>query len=663
MDNILVDKNGSQAGRDKLDSKFRQKLRKIIDDTAPVSGEYYFQSLVRQLAEALQYRYAVIGKIQPSNMIETVAFCEKGEIVKNMTYSATGTPCANVIDGKLCLYPDDVISRFPDDKVLVDMGVEGYLGVPLLNPQTGKAVGLLTVMHDKPILDSTSIFAILKIFAGRAEAEFERLRSERNLRQILNSIGDGVYGLDREGEITFANPAGARMIGYEVDELIGKKAHRINHHSKPDGSVFPESESLIHAALKDGKVRHESGEVFWRRDGTSFPVEYTSTPIIDGGEVQGAVVAFKNIAERKEYEVKLLESEERLVSILKYSPAVIYLKDLQGRFTLINNKFETLFNLKNEDIRGKTDRDIFPNEFAELFMANDQQVLQSGVPHEFEEVVPQPEGVHTYISNKFPLRDSRGEIYGLCGISLDITGRRRAEEQLKISREQLLHAEKLSAIGKLSASIAHEFNNPIYGIRNVLEIILGEVALSGRQKNFLNLAISECDRVKNLIAKMQDFNRPSNDQVEMFDIHGAIDDMLTLVKQKLKGKGILLEKNYASNITKVSGVSDQIKQVLLNLLKNAEDAIPGDGGNISIFTRARSTQVEIEIRDNGVGIPPENLANIFEPFFTTKPSVKGIGLGLSISYGIIKAHGGSIEVQSTVGVGSLFRVMLPVKQA
>jgi PAS domain S-box-containing protein len=643
------------------EEKFQQKLREIIQGTSPIIGEYYFQSLVKQVSEALQFRYAMIGKIASAKHIQTVAFAIDGQIQKNVTYAVDGTPCENVIKGKLCLYPEGVQKRFPRDKDLARMNVEGYMGIPLMNPQSGKVVGLLAVLDDSPMLDLTSVHAILKIFGGRAEAEFDRLRNEQGLKQILNSIGEGVCGLDLEGNITFVNPAGAGMIGYGVEELIGRDVHVVQHHSKPDGSACPKEECQVCAALKDGKVHRGDRESFLRKDGTSFPVEYVSTPIFEEEGLQGAVITFKNIAERKEYEVKLLESEERLNGILNYSPTVIYLKDTEGRYMVINHQYEKLIDLTSDEVMGKTDLDFFPKDIAENFMANDRQVLKAGGPLEFEERAPHRDGYHTYISTKFPLRDSRGEIYGLFGISLDITQRKQTEKQLKISREQLLHAEKLSAIGKLSASIAHEFNNPIYGIRNVLEKIMEEVNLSGRQQSFVNLAIQECDRIKGLIMKMQDFNRPSSEQFELFDLHGAIDDMLRLMKQKFKEKGVQLEKKYASNLPRICGISDQVKQVILNLLKNAEDAISGPGGKVSVTTRLRSLWVEMEVEDNGAGISPQNIDAIFEPFFTTKSAVKGTGLGLSVSYGIVKAHGGTIKVNSAEGKGARFLVTLPLR--
>ena len=244
----------------------------------------------------------------------------------------------------------------------------------------------------------------------------------------------------------------------------------------------------------------------------------------------------------------------------------------------------------------------------------------------------------------------------------NIRRREKVEEELKQSQEQLLHTEKLRAIGKLTASIAHEFNNPIYGIRNVLEKISEEVELNDRQRGFVNMATDECNRVKDLIRKLQDFNRSSSRKIEMLDIHHVIDEMLILMKKKLQEKQIQLKKNYAANVPKIPGISDQIKQVILNLVQNGEEAVTR-GGVITITTRVGSSRLQVEVEDNGSGILPENRGKIFEPFFTTKSLVKGIGLGLSVTHGIVEAHGGKINVHSLPGKGTSFIVELPFKRA
>jgi len=230
--------------------------------------------------------------------------------------------------------------------------------------------------------------------------------------------------------------------------------------------------------------------------------------------------------------------------------------------------------------------------------------------------------------------------------------------KLDKTHQQLLHSEKLSATGKLAASLAHELNNPICGIRNVLEILYERGNLSEPHKNHLNMAIREIDRISDLVKNLNDFHRPSSGQRSLTDIHTAINEMLLLVKNRVKKRQIVLILKYGKNIPPISIVPDQFKQVILNLLTNAEESIAENqkNGRIIIVTELVNSNIVIQVQDNGVGIPKEIISSIFEPFVTTKVRVKGVGLGLSISYGIVKSHGGKISVTSTVGKGSTFKV-------
>ncbi|MEE8260650.1 MAG: ATP-binding protein, partial [Nitrospinaceae bacterium] len=266
------------------------------------------------------------------------------------------------------------------------------------------------------------------------------------------------------------------------------------------------------------------------------------------------------------------------------------------------------------------------------------------------------------------------------GIVQDITEKKKTEEELSLHRHhleelvlqrtadlesthlQLLHAEKLSATGKMAASMAHEFNNPIFSIRNVLEKIMRRVQMDDNNKRFVELAIQECDRVTMLIRKVLDFHSPSTDEKEWMDVHESIDDMILLIQKKFSMRDIRLVKEYGADMPRIEVVPDQFMQVVLNILQNAEEAIPEGGGRITITTSATNGEAQIKIKDTGTGISSQVMKNIFDPFFTTKPSVKGAGLGLSVTYGIIKKHKGEILVDSLPGRGATFTVCLPIKQ-
>ncbi|TDJ62785.1 MAG: response regulator [Nitrospina sp.] len=236
----------------------------------------------------------------------------------------------------------------------------------------------------------------------------------------------------------------------------------------------------------------------------------------------------------------------------------------------------------------------------------------------------------------------------------------KGRREFKSLQEQLVQSEKWAVTGKLAASLAHEFKNPLFGILNVLEKAAREFSLKQGSEDLLELAIRECYRVMDLVEKMQDVHRPSSHSPKLMDVHSAINDMVLLTRSRMDKRKIELELDLSSSLPKIYGMEDQIRQVVLNLLNNAEEALPEDHGKILIRTRALESSLEIMIQDNGKGIPESQRQTIFEPFYTTKKDSRGMGLGLPISYGIIKAHGGRIDVEPGIGgQGTSFIVTLP----
>ena len=231
---------------------------------------------------------------------------------------------------------------------------------------------------------------------------------------------------------------------------------------------------------------------------------------------------------------------------------------------------------------------------------------------------------------------------------------------LLVAQDKLTHSEKLSALGKLVSCIAHEFNNPIFGVHNILEQIRERGTMDKTCQKLSGLAIKECERMANLIRQLQDFYQPSQGLFKRADVQKILDDIITLTSIKFRNRKIQVIRNYSKNLPRIMLVEDQIKQVFLNLLNNAEESLPVEGGTVHINTSFSSTHITIQFKDSGQGISAEHIANIFEPFFTTKSIAKGTGLGLSVSYGLIKKHGGDIEVVSQQGEGSTFTLTLPL---
>lgn len=230
--------------------------------------------------------------------------------------------------------------------------------------------------------------------------------------------------------------------------------------------------------------------------------------------------------------------------------------------------------------------------------------------------------------------------------------------ELKKSQQQLMQTEKLAATGKLAASIAHEINNPLFGIKNCIYLLMDELKSSPSRK-YLNMADRELDRIANIVRQLLDFYRPSIDARVPTDVNNVVEDVLVFVENQLAKNKIAVSKELDADIPRISASPEQLKQVFLNIIINAQEAMP-NGGELKIKTGVQDKSVEIEFADTGCGIPKDAIEHIFDPFFSTKKEGKGTGLGLSVSYGIIQAHSGRIDVKSKVGEGSTFTVVLPI---
>jgi PAS domain S-box-containing protein len=305
------------------------------------------------------------------------------------------------------------------------------------------------------------------------------------------------------------------------------------------------------------------------------------------------------------------------------------------------------------------------NEDRELVNRANQESLIGKNGYDIKYRILLPHGEVKYIHQKSKTQyDSEGYPLKMVGIIHDITERKVTEDKIRQTKNQLVHSEKLSALGKLTGSIAHEFNNPIYGISLILQQLSQETKLNEEHHLGLNIAIKECNRMALLISKLREFYKPSNQNKVQADINTLIKDIVGLVNKNLTLRKIELELNLAEKLPMVNCVEDQIKQVILNIINNAEEAILKWTAEkkITITTELFSSGIQIHFRDTGQGIPKENIKNLFDPFFTTRSSVKGSGLGLSISHGIIKDHGGNINAESNGIKGANFSIYLPIKK-
>jgi two-component system NtrC family sensor kinase len=254
--------------------------------------------------------------------------------------------------------------------------------------------------------------------------------------------------------------------------------------------------------------------------------------------------------------------------------------------------------------------------------------------------------------------DEHGNEIASIGIFKDLRERLRIERELQKMREVLLQSEKLAAMGRLTSQIAHELNNPIFGIMNTLELLKTEIPPESKRRRILELSLSEIQRLSEMLRNMLSFSKPEEEARKQVNLNELVEGILLMMERQMRESNIKVETDFDQGAPSVMASTNQMRQVMLNMFKNAKEAMP-NGGTLTVRTLKEDQNVLVHIQDTGVGIPEEIRNKIFEAFFTTKQKVKGVGLGLSVCYGIIKDHGGEIKVESEEGKGTTFMISLP----
>ena len=543
-----------------------------------------------------------------------------------------------------------------------------------------------------------------EIFANALERKDTEEAIECLMRRnelILSSAGEGIYGVDLEGNTTFANPEAARMLGCTVEDLIGKPQHATLHHTKPDGTPYSREHCPIYQAFQDGIVHHIEDDVFWRKDGTSFPVSYTSTPIRQDSEIVGAVVTFKDITERKKEQDILENSVSLLSATLDSTTDGILVTDREGCIVNFNQKFLDMWGLSPIV-------ETSQNHTQLMAQVSDQLLEPEICSQRLEEIYATPD---TESCDVIEFKDGRvferySQAQRIGGMSVgrvwslrDVTARKRGEEaiqhayneleqmveertrELRQKQAQLVQAEKMASLGQLVAGVAHEINTPLGALKSNLDVFtrsvhkINELKLNPEMPTEFRecpdltkrLTVLETlnvhnqtaiDRIVMIVNSLRKFARLDEAELDEVNIHEGLDTTLVLVQHELKNR-IEVVKDYGE-LPLIKCYPNQLNQVFMNVLVNASHAIENQG-KISIRTHHNTTQAFIEIHDTGKGISEKDKLRIFDPGFTTKGSGVGTGLGLSIVYQIIKDHNGTIEVESELGHGTTFRIILPIR--
>jgi two-component system NtrC family sensor kinase len=354
-----------------------------------------------------------------------------------------------------------------------------------------------------------------------------------------------------------------------------------------------------------------------------------------------------------------IDAHRRFTSLIIDSlPLGLYVVDRDYRIQIWNRKRETgTQGLRRGDVVGRPVFEVLTRQPPEQLKAEFDRVFRTGEIQQSEQEVAFGSEVHYFRMSKIPMRLDRDAITHVITIGEDVTDSRAVQRRI-------MQSEKLAAIGQLAAGIMHEINNPLATIGACVAAIQGRLedgpATRGALAEYLDIIDREVERCSTIVDGLLDFSRPTGQQKAPLPVTALVDDTLFLLKHHRRFKQVAVERAVAPGLPPILGNKEQLIQALMALLLNAVDAMEPSGRlTVRAAMGHRDDEVMVAIEDTGVGIPQESQAKIFEPFYTTKQPGRGTGLGLSICYGIVEDHRGRIEVDSTPGRGSTFRVYLP----
>jgi len=486
---------------------------------------------------------------------------------------------------------------------------------------------------------------------------------------LVDAVKDyAIYLLDVDGRVATWNTGAQLFKGYTAEEIIGQ--HFSTFYTEEDRAAgLPER--ALHTAATAGRFESEGWRV--RKDGTRFWTHVVIDPVIEAGEVIGYAKITRDVSEQRAADQALYESEQRFRLLVQgVKDYAIYMLDPEGNITNWNSGAQAIKGYAADEIVGRHFSLFYTPEDREAgapakalatalregkFSGEAQRVRKNGERFWASVLID-------------PIHDETGKLLGFAKVTRDISEKRRAEEELERSREALVQAQKMEAIGRLTGGVAHDFNNLLTVIRASADFLRRPNISEEKRARYVEAIAETAERAATLTGQLLAFARRQPLQPEVFDVCSRLRGLQRIIGSMI-GSSVTIQNDLAETEHVVEADPTQFDTAILNMVINARDAMPR-GGTIRISARtvdgvpavrghagASGAFVAVDISDDGTGMSPETLQKIFEPFFTTKPVDKGTGLGLSQVYGFAKQSRGEIDVASQLDVGTTFTLYLP----
>lgn len=582
------------------------------------------------------------------------------EINEGESFPMSGSLLEEIIKtGEPVIVNNTEAGRFWTDRVLYKERIHSRLGFPLT--YKGKVVGALTFGSEKAnSFDEHCYYYLWQIVPQLAIAIentklFNRIKaSEERYKTLFNHAADSMIMIDLNGKILTVNQREEDIIGYSMEELLGKYIYDF----LPETSKKVVTQLLAMAVYS--KVQTTEIEVISKNQQT-LVMELDITVVKEGGNVLHLLVHFRDITKRKNLELELIEEKKKLDNIVSEIGADLLVINKYNQICWANKRLTENHPL-GKNIINQTCFDAYCHHNSVPEDCPSVKVFDTGRINQIERVVFNNHRKKFCNVISSPIFDKDGNVVQVLELIQDITGKKQEEERQKRLQQQLVHSDRLISIGRLAAGVAHEINTPLAILSGMIQGFLERNNSFTREivKEFktMHKVTKRIEKTVDSLLELSHFE--GNEQPKPVNINELIKDTISLIIEQFtaKNKNIILK--LSSRLPKIKGFAEQLQQVFMNLLINADDATV-DGDTISITTTQKDKNtININFKDTGTGMPEDMLSKIFDPFFTTKEVGKGTGLGLFITYGIVKRHHGTIHVKSKVGRGTTFDINLPV---
>ena len=532
---------------------------------------------------------------------------------------------------------------------------------------TQETIDLESLTLIKRFAERIGIVASLAAHQERLVTTVTKLQRERQwIESIMKSVADPIVLTDLDNQILLQNRRAEELFSGSANAGEGKRRAL-----KMNDLLF--SAYLSSATVSSSEVIQRDITLVDPIEGSDIHFEVISTPAANSrGEPLGLVSIFRDVTDLREANeelarnfVKLQQAEaesrrerDRLDLIIENVGHPIVVCDSAGNFILFNRRAELLFQ-ENESVNLSASSAVRTNAVKlTSFISTLASASETGRQAEIELIDPEDGRSLPMEITAREVLDATGQVTAVVSILHDLTEIRELERRRV--EQQLFESEKLAAVGRLAASIAHEVNNPLEAIKNALYLM--QVGGEGdKNSRFLEIARKETERVSHIIRQMLGFARRPG-EVDWVDVNQLLEETLVLLEKKMRQLRIRITKSFDESLPRVRARADQLRQVFLNLIINAQQAIEGDGEIVistSRYEQALQPSILVQLTDTGVGIAEDDLTRIFDPFFST--GKKGTGLGLWVTQDIVRQHGGRIEVSSEIGRGTVFNIVLQVE--